>query len=60
MRFVATRLARSVITLQDRQTIDPTGFAAGIAVFLIIAAFAALSPALRALKIDPSATLREG
>jgi putative ABC transport system permease protein len=55
----ASRVVRGVITLQDSQTIDPLGFAAGIAVFLVIAAFAALSPALRALKIDPSATLRE-
>jgi len=55
----ASRVVRGVIVLQDRQTIDPLGFAAGIAAFLVIAVFAALSPSLRALKIDPSATLRE-
>ena len=38
--------------------LDPLGFAAGLAVFLLIAALATVSPALKALRIDPSSTLR--
>ncbi len=38
--------------------IDPLGFAAGLAAFLLIAVLAILSPALKALRIDPSSTLR--
>lgn len=38
--------------------LDPLGFVAGLAVFLLIAALAILSPTLKALSIDPSSTLR--
>lgn len=54
-----TRVLRAHIQLPSRETIDPVGFALGLGCFLVIAILAALSPALRALKIDPSATLRE-
>jgi predicted permease len=54
-----TRLLRAHIQLPSNTTVDPLGFALGLGCFLIIAILAALSPALRALKIDPSATLRE-
>ncbi len=59
LAVAASRIVRSVIVLPERQAVDPLGFAAGILIFLVMAVFAALSPALRALKIDPSATLRE-
>ena len=35
------------------------GIVVGIAAFLVVAALATMSPALRALRIDPSVTLRE-
>jgi len=35
------------------------GFATGIAAFVVVAAVATLTPAVRALRIDPAATLRE-
>ena len=54
-----SRAVRSLIVLQRHDTVDVIAFAAGIAVFLLVAALATLSPALRALRIDPSATLRE-
>jgi predicted permease len=54
-----TRLLRAHIQLPTNETVDPVGFALGLGCFLVIAILAALSPALRALKIDPSATLRE-
>jgi ABC-type lipoprotein release transport system permease subunit len=38
--------------------LDPAGFASGIAAFCLIAALATLSPALKALRIDPASTLR--
>ena len=59
LAIVIARVVRSVVVLQTREPIDLPGFAAGIACFLAIAVLAALSPAMRALKIDPSATLRE-
>jgi predicted permease len=54
-----TRVVRAEIRLPTHDTVDPAGFALGLGCFLVIAILAALSPALRALKIDPSATLRE-
>jgi putative ABC transport system permease protein len=50
-------VARSIIEIVD-SPLDPPGFAAGLAAFLVIAALAVLSPALKALRIDPSSTLR--
>jgi ABC-type antimicrobial peptide transport system permease subunit len=56
---VLSRLVRSLVALQKNNTVDVIGFAAGIAAFVLVAALATFSPAMRALKIDPSATLRE-
>ncbi len=56
---ILTRLVRSQIPLQSREAIDVAGFAAGLAAFAAVAVLATLSPALRALRIDPSSTLRE-
>jgi len=56
---VLSRLVRSMVMLQNRDTVDIVGFAAGLACFVLIAALATLSPAIRALRIDPSTTLRE-
>jgi ABC-type lipoprotein release transport system permease subunit len=56
---VLSRLVRSIIVLQNKNAVDLLGFAAGIAAFTFVAALATLSPAMRALRIDPSATLRE-
>jgi hypothetical protein len=53
------RLARSLIVLQNRDTVDVIGFAAGLACFVLAATLATLSPAMRALRIDPCETLRE-
>jgi ABC-type lipoprotein release transport system permease subunit len=39
--------------------VDVPGFAAGLILFALVAAFATLWPALRALGIDPAETLRE-
>jgi predicted permease len=59
LALVVSRLVRSLVIMPNRDTLDLTGFAGGIACFLVVAALATLSPALRALRIDPSATLRE-
>jgi ABC-type lipoprotein release transport system permease subunit len=56
---VLSRLVRSFILLQSRDAVDVTGFAAGLAGFALVALLATISPALRALRIDPSSTLRE-
>jgi ABC-type lipoprotein release transport system permease subunit len=45
--------------MRSHETVDLVGFAAGVGVFVLVAALATLSPALRALRIDPSRTLRE-
>jgi predicted permease len=54
-----SRLERSMVILPRHETIDVPGFALGIACFALVAVLATLSPALRALRIDPSETLRE-
>ena len=59
LAVVLSRLVRSMVMLQNRDTVDIVGFAAGLGCFVLIAALATLSPAIRALRIDPSQTLRE-
>jgi predicted permease len=55
--IVLGKVAGSIVeTIGD--PLDPIGFVAGLAAFLLIAALATLSPALKALRIDPSSTLR--
>lgn len=56
---ILSRLVRSMIVLQTRDQVDVVGFVAGLAGFGLVAVLASLSPALRALRIDPSTTLRE-
>lgn len=51
------RVVRSMVPIIDTP-LDPSGFAAGLAAFLVIAFLATLSPALKALRIDPASTLR--
>jgi ABC-type lipoprotein release transport system permease subunit len=51
------RLVQSANSMLDN-ALDPVGFAVGLGVFALIAVLATLSPALRALRIDPSSTLR--
>jgi predicted permease len=59
LAMILARLMGSAIALRNRDTVDVAGFAAGLAGFGLVAILATLSPALRALKIDPSTTLRE-
>jgi predicted permease len=54
-----SRLVRSMVVVRGQAELDPVGFVAGVACFLLVAALATLSPAMRALRIDPSKTLRE-
>jgi ABC-type antimicrobial peptide transport system permease subunit len=56
---ILSRLVRSFVFLANKDTVDVVGFAAGLACFVVAAVLATLSPALRALRIDPSTTLRE-
>jgi predicted permease len=60
--FLAVILARvvgSAVALRGNDSVDLLGFAAGLAGFGVVAVLATLSPAMRALRIDPSTTLRE-
>ena len=59
LAVILQRLVRSQIPLEKVQTIDVAGFAGGLIAFAVVAALASLSPAWRALRIDPSTTLRE-
>jgi len=52
------RVERSLIYIPGVQAFDLVGFIGGLACFAIIAVLATLSPVLKALRIDPSATLR--
>jgi len=54
--FGLTRFLRSMLT--DISTTDPWVFALAPALLLVIAVIAALSPALRAARVDPSHALR--
>jgi hypothetical protein len=56
---ILSRLVRSLVRLQRHDTVDLLGFAVGLLCFAFVAVLASLSPAIRALRIDPSATLRE-
>ena len=60
LALAMSRLVRSMIVLRDGDAVDVIGFAAGLASFGLVAALATLSPAVRALRIDPSVTLRDG
>ena len=59
LALALSRLVSSLVELHEGDVLDPTGYAAGLAGFLLIAALASLSPAMRALRIDPAETLRE-
>jgi ABC-type antimicrobial peptide transport system permease subunit len=59
LAMVLSRVVRSFVILPNGDVADPTGFAAGLALFALVAALATLSPAMRALRIDPSETLRD-
>jgi ABC-type antimicrobial peptide transport system permease subunit len=51
------RVTASIVQIvQD--PLDPRGFALGLAAFALVAILATLAPALKALRIDPSVTLR--
>ena len=54
-----SRVEHSLVILPRHETIDFPGFVLGIACFALVAVLATLSPALQALRIDPSQTLRE-
>jgi ABC-type antimicrobial peptide transport system permease subunit len=56
---VLSRLVGSLVVLQKQELVDVAGFAAGIAGFILVAVLATLAPVRRALRIDPSTTLRE-
>jgi ABC-type lipoprotein release transport system permease subunit len=60
--FLATALSqmvRSFAILPHREPIDIPAFAAGLVCFALVAVIATLSPALRALRINPAETLRD-
>jgi ABC-type antimicrobial peptide transport system permease subunit len=59
LAVVLSRVVGSMVVLQKHELVDVIGFAGGIACFLLVTGLATLSPALRALRIDPSKTLRE-
>jgi predicted permease len=56
------KVVKSMVWMQLERIVDNpldiSGFALGLAAFLAIAFLATLSPALKALRIDPSSTLR--
>jgi putative ABC transport system permease protein len=51
------QIARSRVELVQNP-LDPLGFALGLGAFLLTALLATLAPAIQALRIDPSSTLR--
>jgi putative ABC transport system permease protein len=59
LALILSRLVRSLVVMPNRDSVDLAGFAAGLVCFVLIAALATLSPAMRALRIDPSTTLRD-
>jgi len=52
-------LVRNQIPLARHDAVDVVGFIGGLGAFVLVAVLATLSPAIRALRIDPSTTLRE-
>jgi ABC-type lipoprotein release transport system permease subunit len=56
---ILARVVRNQIQLRNHDAIDIAGFALGLAGFALAAVLATLSPAMRALRIDPSTTLRK-
>jgi hypothetical protein len=56
---ILSRLVRGLVVLPQSGEFDVIGFLSGIAGFALIATLATLAPAVRALRIDPSTTLRE-
>jgi len=59
LAVVLSRLVSSQIVLRKQGSVDVAGVAAGLVCFGLVALVATLSPALRALRIDPSTTLRD-
>ena len=59
LAVILLRMVNSQIVLQKQGTADVVGFAAGLACFALAAVLATLLPALCALRIDPSTTLRD-
>ena len=59
LALLLARVVRSQIVINDIFAADILGFATGLACFLLVAALATMVPAARALRIDPSSTLRE-
>jgi putative ABC transport system permease protein len=59
LAMILARLVGSMVLLHKHQAVAPAGFAAGLAAFVVVAALATVSPARRALRIDPAKTLRE-
>jgi len=59
LALILSRLVRNLVVMPNRNSVDLAGFAAGLACFVLIAALATLLPAIRALRIDPSTTLRD-
>jgi len=59
LALILSRLVHSFIYLQHGASVDIAGFVGGIACFGLVAVLATLTPAMRALRINPSETLRE-
>jgi predicted permease len=59
LAVILGRVVRSHIVMQKQDGGDLAGYAIGLAGFALVAILATLSPALRALRIDPSTTLRD-
>ncbi|MGH9668007.1 MAG: FtsX-like permease family protein, partial [Bryobacteraceae bacterium] len=58
LAIALSRIARSLTYVPTAQAVDPIGFSAGLICFSLITVLATLSPMLKALRIDPSTTLR--
>jgi predicted permease len=58
LAIALSRIARSLTYVPTAQAVDPIGFGAGLICFALITVLATLSPMLKAIRIDPSTTLR--